>query len=142
MISRYKPDTEKHDLLTGDELVKRGLDFILIATDLDKDDGEMSKVLSWLEKSLYCFNRAGRNDLMKRVVLQQRIVSYNHRQDDKSLLVLDKIEAEYKQIGLITDCILNDMCNEALQLMTELNDNNSRYLTELINKFKSVIPNQ
>lgn len=141
LISRYKPDTEKHDLLTGDELVKRGLDFILIATDLDKDDSaEQSKVLSWLEKSLYYFKRAGRNDLMKRVILQQRIVRYNHRKDDRNLLELDKIEAEHNQIGLIYDCMINDMHNEALRLMMELNVDDSRYLNELVNKFKSIIP--
>jgi superfamily I DNA/RNA helicase len=38
LVVRYKPDTETFDLLTADESVKRGLDFVLSATDLESDD--------------------------------------------------------------------------------------------------------
>ena len=45
LVVRYKPDTETFDLLTADESVKRGLDFVLNATDLESDDS--NKMLSW-----------------------------------------------------------------------------------------------
>ena len=64
-------------MLTEDESIKIGLDFVLKALDNDNDDDynsndyDKNKSIFWLEKALYYFKRTGKSDLEKRVVLQQ-----------------------------------------------------------------------
>jgi hypothetical protein len=146
LVVRYKPDTETFDLLTADESVKRGLDFVINAIDLENDDNDYNKILSWLRKALYYFERASRIDLVKRVVLKQKIILLLSKKSNEELERY-QIENEHKVIGLIHECIMNDMHIEALALMQKLHndsdddhgdDDSSRYMAELIHKYKIV----
>ena len=73
LVTRYNPGTESNVLLTEDESIKIGLDFVLKALDDDDDDNsndyDKNKSIFWLEKALYYFKRTGKSDLEKRVVI-------------------------------------------------------------------------
>jgi len=140
LVSSYKPDNETHELLTADESVKRGLDFVINSLDLDNNDkDEKNKKIVWLDKALYYFKRAKRTDLEKRVIIQQKLLEYHDNINKQHALEADKIEYEYKFINLIHDCMINHMYTDAIQSMVLLNDD-SRYMNEMINKFKSILP--
>ena len=148
LVVRYKPDTETFNLLTADESVKRGLDFVINAIDLENDDNnsnnDYNKILSWLSRALHYFERASRIDLVKRVVLKQKIVLLLLSKKSNEELERYQIENEHKIIGLVHECIMNDMHIEALALMQKLHDDSnddddsSRYMAELIHKYKVV----
>jgi hypothetical protein len=143
LVARYKPDDETHDLLTGDELVKRGLDFVLNAIDLDSDDSDDKlKTASWLDKALYYFKRAGRADLVKKLLIQRKVVDcLSNAAAYQKILEADKIEDEYNMINLIYESMTHDMHNEALKLMkTRLNDDSgSRFMNDMMKRYETVI---
>ena len=175
LVTRYNPSSETNVLLTEDESIKIGLDFVLKALDDDYSDNyDKSKSISWLEKALYYLKRTGKSDLVKRVVLQQRLLmvrnlelmrSSGHDNDinnnDKSKInnesfdeiviesrVLSAIDHEYQVIGVIQDCIMSNMYEEAIQLMqivihrdgTYKEDSSyQRYLIELCDKLKTTL---
>lgn len=144
LVIRYKPDIETYDLLTADESVKRGIDFIFNVIDLENDDNnDYNMILLWLKRAHHYFDKAGRVDLVKRVILKQKILLLLQSKKDSNEERY-QIENEYKVIGLIYECIINDMHMDALELMKQLHDDNNvdsksnRYMDELIHKYKIV----